>query len=531
MAAAANFAFANRQVMSHWARETFAQIFHGGPRDCGLEVVYDVCHNIAKFETFERRGRKQRVCVHRKGATRAYPPGHPAGPGALPRVGQPVIIPGDMGRYSFVLAGSAGAYEQTFGSTCHGAGRRLSRQQAKRAARGRPLLEELEARGVIVRAAGMATVAEEIPEAYKDVAEVVDVVERRRPVAPGGAAAAGRGDQGMTATARRARAAAGGEARIGLNAVIVAVTDESPRILTLPAEVADGPDALPFGPLDPDGDRTLERGLRGWVRERAGLELGYVEQLYTFGDRFREPGETSGGPRLISVAYLALVREARPSGGATWRGCYEFLPWEDWRGGRPPSIEEEIVPALASWAKAAEDRATRRARQERVEIAFGLGGAPWDGERVLDRYELLYEVGLVARGLARPAEERHRAARAGRRTAAAAPPGAAHGARPPPDPRHRPGPAARQAALPAGGLRAAAAHLHPAPAAAHRRGAGRRAPAQAELPPRGRDRRPGRGHRPREVHTGGRPAELFRFRREVLRERPAPGVGLPGRRP
>ena len=116
--------------------------------------------------------------MHRKGATRAYPPGHPQVPERYRRIGQPVIIPGDMGRYSFVLAGTAGAYEQTFGSTCYGAGRRMSRQQAKRAARGRPLLAELEERGVIVRAAGMATVAEEIPEAYKDVAEVVEVVER-----------------------------------------------------------------------------------------------------------------------------------------------------------------------------------------------------------------------------------------------------------------------------------------------------------------------------------------------------------------
>src|SRR5687768_7721566 len=178
MAAAANFAFANRQVMSHWARESFLHTFHGGPRDCGLEVVYDVCHNIAKFETFERGGQRLRVCVHRKGATRAYPPGHPQVPERYRSVGQPVIVPGDMGRFSFVLVGTAVAYEQTFGSTCHGAGRRMSRQQAKRAARGRPLLAELEERGVIVRAAGMATVAEEIPEAYKDVAEVVEVVER-----------------------------------------------------------------------------------------------------------------------------------------------------------------------------------------------------------------------------------------------------------------------------------------------------------------------------------------------------------------
>ncbi|MEE8278178.1 MAG: RtcB family protein, partial [Thermoanaerobaculia bacterium] len=141
-------------------------------------VVYDVCHNIAKFETFEQDGERLRVCVHRKGATRAYPPGHPQTPEPYREVGQPVLIPGDMGRYSYVLTGTRRAYEETFGSTCHGAGRRLSRRQAKKQARGRRLLEELEAKGVIVMATGMATVAEEMPEAYKDVAEVVDVVER-----------------------------------------------------------------------------------------------------------------------------------------------------------------------------------------------------------------------------------------------------------------------------------------------------------------------------------------------------------------
>ena len=178
MSAAANFAFCNRQVMTHWVRESFGVALAMGPRQVGLEVVYDVCHNIAKFETFEMDGRKRRVCVHRKGATRAYPPGHPQTPAPYQKVGQPVLIPGDMGRYSYVLVGTQQAYEQTFGSTCHGAGRRMSRKQAKRAARGRKLFEELEARGVVVMAAGFATVAEEMPEAYKDVAEVVDVVER-----------------------------------------------------------------------------------------------------------------------------------------------------------------------------------------------------------------------------------------------------------------------------------------------------------------------------------------------------------------
>jgi tRNA-splicing ligase RtcB len=178
MAAAANYAFANRQVMTHWARESLAAGLGTSPERTGVEVVYDVCHNIAKFETFEENGAKRRLCVHRKGATRAYPPGHPETPEAYRAVGQPVLIPGDMGRYSYVLAGSEGAYRETFGSSCHGAGRRMSRHQAKKAARGRSIFQELEDQGVVVMAAGRATVAEEMPEAYKDVADVVDVVHR-----------------------------------------------------------------------------------------------------------------------------------------------------------------------------------------------------------------------------------------------------------------------------------------------------------------------------------------------------------------
>ena len=176
MAAAANFAFANRQVMTHFVRESFAKATGTAVERLGIEVVYDVCHNIAKMETFEVDGRRQRACVHRKGATRAYPPGHAEVPHAYREVGQPVLIPGDMGRYSYVLAGTQKAYEQTFGSSCHGAGRLLSRGEAKRRARGRRLVEELEEKGVVVMAAGMATVAEEMPEAYKDVADVVEVV-------------------------------------------------------------------------------------------------------------------------------------------------------------------------------------------------------------------------------------------------------------------------------------------------------------------------------------------------------------------
>lgn len=178
MAAAANFAFANRQVMAHWVRESVAAALGMAPHRTQLTTLYDVCHNIAKFETFTIQGRPRRVCVHRKGATRAYPPGHPQTPAAYREVGQPVLIPGDMGRYSYVLAGTARAFADTFGSACHGAGRRMSRLAAKQAVRGRSLYEEMAARGVHVMAAGMATVAEEMPEAYKDVADVVEVVHR-----------------------------------------------------------------------------------------------------------------------------------------------------------------------------------------------------------------------------------------------------------------------------------------------------------------------------------------------------------------
>jgi tRNA-splicing ligase RtcB (3'-phosphate/5'-hydroxy nucleic acid ligase) len=178
MAAAANFAFANRQVMTHFVRASFASTLDTPVSGLGIEVVYDVCHNIAKLETFSVDGERRRVCVHRKGATRAYPPGHAEVPAPYREVGQPVLIPGDMGRYSYVLAGTQRAYEESFGSACHGAGRRMSRGEAKRSSRGRQLLAELLAKGVVVKAAGMATVAEEMPEAYKDVADVVEVVHR-----------------------------------------------------------------------------------------------------------------------------------------------------------------------------------------------------------------------------------------------------------------------------------------------------------------------------------------------------------------
>jgi tRNA-splicing ligase RtcB len=176
MNCAANYAFANRQRMAHGVRDAFEKVFRMAPREHGLHTVYDVCHNIAKIETHTIEGREKRVCVHRKGATRAFPPEHPELPPRYRRIGQPVLIPGDMGRYSYVLIGAPGSMESSFGSSCHGAGRVMSRKAAKRAARGRAVLREMEDRGVTVRSAGMATVAEEMPEAYKDVADVVDVV-------------------------------------------------------------------------------------------------------------------------------------------------------------------------------------------------------------------------------------------------------------------------------------------------------------------------------------------------------------------
>lgn len=176
MACAANFAFANRQMITHWVRETFERVMRMGPKRLQLDLIYDVCHNIAKFENHEVDGGRQRICVHRKGATRAFPPGHGDIPDDYREIGQPVLIPGDMGRYSYVLVGTEKAFRDTFGSTCHGAGRVMSRHQAKRAAKGRAIVRELEDKGIIVRSAGRATIVEEISEAYKDVTDVVDVV-------------------------------------------------------------------------------------------------------------------------------------------------------------------------------------------------------------------------------------------------------------------------------------------------------------------------------------------------------------------
>ena len=177
MAAAANFAWCNRQVMMHLAQQALMRALAIGPHELGFSLLYDVCHNIAKFETHQVDGRDQLVCVHRKGATRAFPRGHQALPATLRSTGQPVLIPGDMGRYSFVLIGLANSMVETFGSSCHGAGRVMSRSQAKKEGRHRDLFAEMSAAGVTLRARGRGTVAEEMPAAYKDVADVVGVME------------------------------------------------------------------------------------------------------------------------------------------------------------------------------------------------------------------------------------------------------------------------------------------------------------------------------------------------------------------
>jgi tRNA-splicing ligase RtcB (3'-phosphate/5'-hydroxy nucleic acid ligase) len=173
MAGAANFAFANRQVITHWVRESFQEVLQRSADALGLAIVYDVAHNIAKMEDHLIDGARVRVCVHRKGATRGFPAGHPEVPAAYQSVGHPVLVPGDMGRYSYVLVGTEVALAETFGSTPHGAGRMRSRGAAKRLLRGVDVADTLARRGVIVRAASRELLAEEASEAYKDVADVV----------------------------------------------------------------------------------------------------------------------------------------------------------------------------------------------------------------------------------------------------------------------------------------------------------------------------------------------------------------------
>ena len=176
MACAANYAWANRQILMHWTRETFLKTLSISDKELGAKLMYDICHNIAKKELHTVEGSQMMLCVHRKGATRSLPPGHPLLPELYRDAGQPVLIPGDMGTYSYVLAGAEEAMKQSFGSTCHGAGRVLSRTQATKRAKGRAIHRELEDKGIFVQARGKRTLKEEMPEAYKDISQVVEVV-------------------------------------------------------------------------------------------------------------------------------------------------------------------------------------------------------------------------------------------------------------------------------------------------------------------------------------------------------------------
>jgi tRNA-splicing ligase RtcB (3'-phosphate/5'-hydroxy nucleic acid ligase) len=177
MAAAANYAWVNRQVIMSQAEKAFMKALDISPRDLGFALIYDVCHNIAKLEEHTVEGRKRRLCVHRKGATRAFAPGHSQIPAAYREIGQPVLIPGDMGRYSYLLVGTETAMEKTFGSTCHGAGRVMSRSQSKKQSQGINIDQEMARRGVVARYQGRGTMAEEMPHAYKDVADVVETMD------------------------------------------------------------------------------------------------------------------------------------------------------------------------------------------------------------------------------------------------------------------------------------------------------------------------------------------------------------------
>ncbi len=295
----------------------------------------------------------------------------------------------------------------------------------------------------------------------------------------------------------------------GLDAVVVAVDADAPRVLTV--TTGDGPPALPSGPLDLVHHHTLERGIRAFVHDQAGLSLGYVEQLYTFGDRFRDPREADSGQRVISAAYLALVREEQLAAGARARfaSWYAFLPWEDWRIGRPALIDREIRPQLVRWA------AEHAGRRERVRGTFGFDSAPWDPERTLERYELMWEAGLVEearRGEDRPGVGAPMALDHRRMIAQAL--GRLRG-----KVRWRP---VVFELLPA---EFTLLHLQRvveaiAGSRLHKQNFRRLVESAGLVEGTGRVE-----------HTGrGRPAELFRFRREVLLERPAPGVDFPGAR-
>ena len=306
---------------------------------------------------------------------------------------------------------------------------------------------------------------------------------------------------------------------IGLSAAILAVEGERPSVLVVAHEGSE--DALPFGPFDPAHHRTLESGLRKWVGEQTRFELGYTEQLYTFGDKGRHLPASGDGGRVVSVGYLALTRQTSGESlgeapGTQWRGWYHYFPWEDWRDKKPAMIDRVILPALRKFVKEAPSPDMAELRRERINVCFGEG---WDEERVLERYELLYEAGLVeefyrdnggapkSAGLGTPMLFDHRRILA---TAIARLRGKL---------KYRPvvfelmAPTftlleLQRAVEALAGLRL------------HKQNFRRLVAEQGLVEGTGRFAAAARG----------RPAELFRFRREVLRERPAPGVRLGARR-
>jgi hypothetical protein len=316
---------------------------------------------------------------------------------------------------------------------------------------------------------------------------------------------------------------------IGLTAAIVAIEGNEPLILTASSTGRDKLEGLPFGPFDAVSHRTFEIGLRAWVEEQTGLRLGYVEQLYTFGDRGRHTRAGDTEMHVASIGYLALTRAADNNAsrapGATFEPWYRFFPWEDWREARPEIIEHDILPELTKWAEQGEAPETTRAlpRKDRVRLNFGTEGAHWDEERVLDRYELLYEAGLVeeARRDGRPAALARRSLPAlgismrfdHRRILATAI------ARLRAKLKYRPvvfellPPEFTLTELQRTVEAISGRHLH-------KQNFRRLVEAGTLVEPTG----------VMSTQTGGRPAALFRFRREVLQERPAPGLRVRGRR-
>jgi hypothetical protein len=307
---------------------------------------------------------------------------------------------------------------------------------------------------------------------------------------------------------------------IGLNAAIVAMVERSPRILVVTGEDEGGLDSLPFGPFDPAAHRTFETSLRARVEEQTALDLGYIEQLYTFGDRGRQRLANEDRLHMVSVGYLALTRsdpetlERLSDTGAVWRDWYVYLPWEDWRHGRPAVLDTMILPALLAWERI--EPATRRAR---LRLAFGLDDFPFDEERVLERYELLYEAGLVTEAISDGHASGTRQDRIGqamrhdhRRIVATAV------ARLRGKIKYRPvifelmPPEFTLTDLQLAVEAISGRHLH-------KQNFRRLVEGAALVEPTGMST----------GDTGGRPAALFRFRRQILDERPAPGLKLGGR--